>query len=822
MKAVKKIFQLLESEPELYKIRHTLINRMYQAMIFFIIPALALSLSRIIYTGWKWIYLSHILISVITIVFYLYKKSLSIELKTHVICVLFLFISFFGLFSFGITSAYYVCLITVVISTLIFGIRIGYMYLSIASFGLIAIAILNLTHLIETGIDYNMYNRNVITWILMLYIIIWVMIILIFGIGLFYNYFQQNIKQLINKTHEQELAQKVIQENENKYRLLFENAGDVILSLNLETIIIDANDFATRLLGYSKEELIGMKISNLVPKEELTNQAKYLTEVNQQKGTLSYRTLVKKDGTLVPTQINNRLIEGIGYIAIIRDITVSKKAELAILESEEKYHSLVEHASDAIFLLDENTNFSHLNTAMCKLLGYEREELLQMKLADVYLAAELERKPLSVEYLRQNKKLLIERKWKRKDGIEIDVEINTKVIEGKGYLNIARDITERKKTEAAIEASREKLQKSEERLSLALKATADAIWEWNYVTGKTFYSTRWYEMLGYEDQEFDMDFETWKSLCHPEDFQKTVDLIASVINNPRSLGYNAEFRMRNKNGDWIWILGRGNVVKRDENGAPVQLSGTNTDITFRKNAEVELKKTVSELNDRNNELLQFNYIVSHNLRAPIASIKGLVSIMDLPNFDTDERQRLLNQIHNSVSKMDDLLKDLNIILASRSALNTKKEKTNINEILKGIFDIFHEQIIDSKAEIITNINSDSEEIFTIKAYMESILYNLIHNALKYKSSARPLKISIIGSRNQDSIIIKVIDNGIGINLKKYSENIFGLYTRFNVDLPGKGLGLHMTKTQVEALGGKIVVESEIDKGTTFKIVFPVA
>lgn len=137
--------------------------------------------------------------------------------------------------------------------------------------------------------------------------------------------------------------------------------------------------------------------------------------------------------------------------------------------------------------------------------------------------------------------------------------------------------------------SREKLTQNEQRLSLAFTATSDAVWERNYITGQTVYSPRWYEMLGYEDKELEMVFDTFKSLCHPDDFQTTIDKISSTLQNPESKGYVAEFRMLHKNGSWIWIMGRGNVVKRDENLKPLVLCGTNTDISERKNAEQALK-----------------------------------------------------------------------------------------------------------------------------------------------------------------------------------------------------------------------------------------
>lgn len=157
------------------------------------------------------------------------------------------------------------------------------------------------------------------------------------------------------------------------------------------------------------------------------------------------------------------------------------------------------------------------------------------------------------------------------------------------------EITERKQAEELLIKSREQIKLNEQRLALALQATSDAIWQWDYITGKTYYSEQWYNMLGYENQAFEMNFETFKKLCHPDDFENTVIQINSVLQNQKAKGYSAEFRMLHKNGNWIWILGRGNVVKRDADLNPVELTGTNSDITERKVFEAALEESENRL-----------------------------------------------------------------------------------------------------------------------------------------------------------------------------------------------------------------------------------
>ena len=135
------------------------------------------------------------------------------------------------------------------------------------------------------------------------------------------------------------------------------------------------------------------------------------------------------------------------------------------------------------------------------------------------------------------------------------------------------------------------LRSSESRLSRAIGASTDAIWEWSYATGETYFSPRWYEMLGYVDQELPMSYETWRSLCHPEDYEQAVRQVRETIDSRGLKSYQAEFRMRTRDGGWKWILGRGDVIERDEDGTPVLLSGTHTDISERKQSEERLRQS---------------------------------------------------------------------------------------------------------------------------------------------------------------------------------------------------------------------------------------
>lgn len=240
-------------------------------------------------------------------------------------------------------------------------------------------------------------------------------------------------------------------------------------------------------------------------------------------------------------------------------------------------------------------------------------------------------------------------------------------------------------------------------------------------------------------------------------------------------------------------------------------------VTDKKQNEQERERLIKEINNRYNELMQFNYIVSHNLRSPIANILGMSYILN-PSTPPEDVKQIFDYIMQSAESIDTLIKDLNDVLTARSPLNEKREVFQLTDIVKGVCNNLEQQINQSKAFICIDIAEDADDLTSIKSYVQSIIHNLISNAIKYKSSERNPEISVKAWKDLSHTYIEVSDNGMGIDLEQYGQQIFGLYKRFTSQSEGKGLGLHMTKAQVESLGGSISVESKPDKGTIFKIV----
>ena len=241
------------------------------------------------------------------------------------------------------------------------------------------------------------------------------------------------------------------------------------------------------------------------------------------------------------------------------------------------------------------------------------------------------------------------------------------------------------------------------------------------------------------------------------------------------------------------------------------------DITDRKKAEAERNKMVDDLLQRNKDLEQFSYIISHNLRAPVANILGLTNLIKTVDHNKADEEIALEGLYTSAQKLDVVIRDLNYILQLKQNVNEHKVKVKCSEILADIKSGIKDVIKREGVEIYTDFSA-TDELLTLKSYWYSIFYNLVSNSIKYRQPGiRPI-IEIKSVIEDGNAYYIFRDNGLGIDLEKKGEQLFGLYKRFHFHTEGKGMGLYMVKTQVERLGGKISVESEINKGTIFTIV----
>lgn len=243
------------------------------------------------------------------------------------------------------------------------------------------------------------------------------------------------------------------------------------------------------------------------------------------------------------------------------------------------------------------------------------------------------------------------------------------------------------------------------------------------------------------------------------------------------------------------------------------------DTTEEKKLEKEKEHLIRELTQNNKDLKQFSYITSHNLRSPLSNLTGLLNLIEDIPIENEELKEILNGFNKSTHLLNETINDLVKVIIIKDNPSIQKEEVLLNEVFENVFNQLSFQIELHKP--IIKLNFEKATVLNInKAYLESILLNLLTNSIKYRSKDRKLKITISANQTEDNIIILTFkDNGIGIDLERNRDKVFGLYQRFHNYPDSKGLGLYLVKSQVETMGGTISIDSEVNKGTSFTLIF---
>lgn len=229
----------------------------------------------------------------------------------------------------------------------------------------------------------------------------------------------------------------------------------------------------------------------------------------------------------------------------------------------------------------------------------------------------------------------------------------------------------------------------------------------------------------------------------------------------------------------------------------------------------DLRRTNLELAEQNNRLEQFAYIISHNLRAPMARLAGLATVLELAKNEV-EKTDIIRLMIKTTGEFDKVIQDLSKILSIKNLNTHVLDEVHLDDPVDKAMLMLDAEIKETKARVVRDFRS-AQVIYSLPQYIESIFYNLISNAIKYRHPERHPVIRISSKSENEFFRIEITDNGLGIDLEKHKNNLFSLYKRFHFHVEGKGLGLYLVKTQLDALGGKIEVKSTINEGTTFTL-----
>ncbi|GAA4315669.1 PAS domain S-box protein [Nibribacter koreensis] len=603
------------------------------------------------------------------------------------------------------------------------------------------------------------------------------------------------------------------QEKEKVYQALAQQGTDMLALLDENAVFTYSGGSTAKLLGYEPHDLIGKSVFHILHEEDAPRAQEVLTQLATSKQAIRVSDLRIKtkhgDYKWLETTASNQLATPHvnGLVLTSRDVTERVLTRLQLQEREQHFRSLFENSPEMIIfenpkgiILDANPSFlnyfslrkptivgtvlaAYLPEATAAACHASLQEALQGKTVSITLQVEIE--------------LMGHRVF---EVSKIPVVTQQKTT---GVYSILKDVTER------VRASQEL-----EKLSLVASKTSNGIvimdaqgqieWVNDGFTNINGYTLA--EVKGRRPNDFfhgpNTDPETRKRIF--AGYRSGQPFREEILNYKKS-------------GEEFWVKIDVTPVKNEE-GQVIRFIAIQTDVTYRKEAEKEQLLLTRELYEQNRDLQQFTYIVSHNLRAPVANALGLAALLPMVERDSAVYTASLANLKASVVQIDSVLKDLNHILSIRDHRNTmERHKVNLAQKCQQTVESLRETLEASHASYTLDVPEDMY-VRGNEAYLFSIFYNLLANSIKYRSPDRRLHVQITAQQNtRDGVTVSFTDNGLGFDVQKAGNNVFKLYKRFHKNADGKGIGLFLVKTHVESLGGQIEVHSEVNKGTTFLI-----
>lgn len=353
---------------------------------------------------------------------------------------------------------------------------------------------------------------------------------------------------------------------------------------------------------------------------------------------------------------------------------------------------------------------------------------------------------------------------------------------------------------------------AEERYALAARATNDGLWDWDLTADEVYFSPRWKEMLGYGESEISTASSEWLDRIHPDDRAGVEERLQAHLNG-ESGNFASEYRALHKDGEYLWMLARG-VAVWDEQGKPVRVAGSQSNINERKRAEEELKKRAAQLTSYNDELEQFAFSVSHDLRAPLRWITGFSKILiedQAENLDAESKNhlyRILDAGDNMGKRVDSLLE-----ISRLTRRKLQRDRVDLGLIARGIAEDLRKSHPESNVEflIATELPVEVDD-----QLMRVAIENLLDNAWKFTRDQSHPRIEFGAFDGEDERVYFVRDNGAGFD-ETYADNLFGPFQRLhtNEEFEGTGLGLATVQRIIHRHGGRVWAEGETGKGAAF-------
>ncbi len=515
----------------------------------------------------------------------------------------------------------------------------------------------------------------------------------------------------------------------------------------------------------------------------------------------SLKPIYNEDGSVVSLLAEGRMIKEM----------VEARQKLKI--SEQKFRSLYELSPIAYILSDfETGEILDFNSSFEKATAYGKGDMENLRYAD--LVPDSSRHKL-INFLKEvdlkGTYGPFEHKFCKKDGTTYPVLIGGSLVgnkKGRKLLwSTAQDISEVKKKEKQIRDEQKLLKTLIDNLPLNVYIK-------DLESRKVLVNKSEIIYCGFKEEaevlgKNDFDFYDEKSAA----ISREEDL--SVMNRLKPILGKETISVK-KDGSLIRFM-TSKIPLIGPDGKASGLIGISMDISDLKQQEQELRDLINVTSIQNKQLINFAHIVSHNLRSHTANFSMLLEFL-VDEKDANEQANLIKMLTEASDNLLETLDNLNEVVAISTNLNLDKKPVNLNEKVAAVEKNLAAFLKKNKAKIINKI-PDETYIKVIPAYIDSILMNFITNAVKYKDDNRDPIIKLTISKNEKYTILSIEDNGMGIDLNKYGEKLFGMYKTFHDNSDARGIGLYITKNQIEAMNGKVIACSEVAKGTTFNIYF---
>ena len=602
--------------------------------------------------------------------------------------------------------------------------------------------------------------------------------------------------------------------------------------------VIDANNVAQEILGLSLDQLQGR--TSFDPRWRATKEdgtpfpGEEHPSIRCLRSGETFRNVVM--GVYNPNDDKFRWLnicsipvfkqeEKLPYLAftIFDDITELKEVEKSLLESEDKFKNAFQFSPVGMAICTLDDKYLMVNSKLCEILGYSSDELTKMTSKDVSYFDDFNLHVNKIHDVINGviKTFTLEKRYIHKTGHLLWVKVSLSLVrdyQGEPLYLIKQidDITDKK-------SINEELINEKNRLSFIIQGTNVGTWEWDLKAQNKIYNDRWAEIIGYTLNDINMmSINEIDNLIHPEDLKKSNFELKKHFSGQKDY-YECEYRIKHKNGHWVWVLDKGKVFEWDKNHNPIKMYGTHQDISESKNSEYELYLSKKKAENSDRLKTAFLQNISHEIRTPLNGIIGFADLLQFDDITPEEVTEYSSIIKKSSNRLLGIVNNiLDISRIETGQVELKRNIFSINKLLTDTERFFKSQAQTKGIELIIQYLENDITISNDEVKINQILVNLINNAIKFTNKG---KVEIIAQiLDNYTLQISVKDTGIGIPKDKFEE-VFQRFTQMEKDTDktyqGAGLGLAICKGLAEVLGGNISLESTIGLGSTFSLKIPI-